>query len=37
MYLLHIVRGLRNLDRQGIALQGEDNFIQLIVILGAKD
>ena len=37
MYLLHIVRGSRYLGRQGIALQGEENFMQLIVILGAKD
>ena len=39
-YLLDVIRGLRYLGRQGIALQGhsgEDNFTQLMILLGAKD
>ena len=39
-YLLNVIRGLRYLERQGIALQGhkdEDNFTQLMVLLGAND
>ena len=38
--MLDVIRGLRYLDRQGIALQGhkgEDNFTQLMVVLEAKD
>ena len=37
---LDIIRGLRYLGRQGITLQGhkrEDNFTQLILLLGAKN
>ena len=38
--MLDVIRALRYLGRQGIALQGhkgDDNFIQLMVALGAKD
>ena len=38
--MLDVIRGLRYLGRQGIALQGhkgDDNFTQLMVVLGAKD
>ena len=39
-YPLDVIRDLRYLGRRGIALQGhngEDNFTQLMVLLGAKD
>ena len=39
-YLLEVIRCLRYLARQGIALQGNennDNFTQLIMLLGTKD
>ena len=38
--LLYVIRGWRYLDKKGIALQGhegEDNFTQLMVLLGAMD
>ena len=39
-YLLDVIWGLRYLDRKGIVLQshkGEDNFTQLMFLLGAED
>ena len=39
-YLLDVIRCVKYLGRQGIALQGnkeEDNFTQLLSLLGAKD
>ena len=40
MCLLDVIRDLKYLGKQGIALQGhkgEDNFTQLMVLLAAKD